>query len=113
MKIYIFLIFFLFFSCQTAGAEAGKYFTVLPLGVSGGELENNLSAYLVAPAGTQDFVALDAGTLCSAIKKIPEDEFKKIGIHASAGNSLGATLLSRYIKSYLISHAPWIISVAW
>ena len=30
---------------------------------------------------------------------------KKIGIHASAGNSLGDTLLSRYIKSYLISHA--------
>ncbi len=105
MKIYIYWIFFLLFSCQMAAAEDRKYFNVLPLGVSGGELENNLSAYLVAPAGTQDFVALDAGTLCSAIKKIPAAEYNKIGIHASAGNSLGETLLSRYIKSYLISHA--------
>jgi hypothetical protein len=47
-------------------------FTVVPLGVKGGLDESNLSSYLVARAGTTNYIALDAGTLYSGIRKAIE-----------------------------------------
>ena len=72
-----------------------RSFSVIPLGVRGGLDESNLSAYLVAAAGTPDYICLDAGTLYSGIEK------------AIAGGLFpppaGAVLRNR-IKDYFISH---------
>ena len=69
MKIYIYWIFFLLFSCQMAAAEGREYFSVLPLGVSGGELENNLSAYLVVLPGRRILLLLMRGHYVLLSKK--------------------------------------------
>ena len=50
-----------------AFAQQTASFTVVPLGVKGGLDEGNLSAYLVAPAGTTSYVCLDAGSLHQGI----------------------------------------------
>jgi len=36
-------------------------FTWIPLGTGGGLLESDLSAHLIAPMGSHDFICLDAG----------------------------------------------------
>lgn len=82
-----------------------NYFYVIPLGTSGGPMEDNLSAYLVKNKDSDAWVALDAGTLCSAIKKIPESELKKLNIVPKTGESAAQTLFKQYLKAYLISHA--------
>jgi len=70
-------------------------FTVIPLGVKGGLDESNLSAYMVAPEGSSDYVCLDAGTLYSGIQRAVD-----AGIfHLPAGK-----VLRQDIKGYLISH---------
>ncbi|RZK20155.1 MAG: 3',5'-cyclic-nucleotide phosphodiesterase [Hymenobacter sp.] len=71
-------------------------FTVIPLGVRGGLDESNLSAYLVAPAGSPAYVCLDAGSLRPGI------------VQAVANGMLpGPTeaVLRQRIKAYLLSHA--------
>lgn len=70
-------------------------FTVVPLGVRGGLDESNLSSYMVAAAGTREYICLDAGTLYAGIKKAVDN-----GIFAPP---VGAVLRSR-IKGYFISH---------
>jgi glyoxylase-like metal-dependent hydrolase (beta-lactamase superfamily II) len=71
-------------------AEASS-FTIIPLGVRGGLDESNLSAYMVAPEGSHDFICLDAGTLYSGIRKaFPEKD--------------PGYVLKNYIKAYFISH---------
>ena len=73
-----------------------KAFEVVPLGVKGGIDETNLSAYLLAPKNTTDFICLDAGTINAGIEK------------AIANNTFTVTadeVLRKYIKGYLISHA--------
>lgn len=70
-------------------------FTVIPLGVKGGQDEGNLSAYLVAAEGTADYICLDAGTLHAGIAK------------AVANGVLSptvSTVLRHSIKDYFISH---------
>lgn len=71
-------------------------FQVVPLGIKGGIDEKNLSAYLVAPTKTNDFICLDAGTINGGIEKAIEKKVFKASI---------ATVLRNYIKGYLISHA--------
>ena len=70
-------------------------FTIVPLGVKGGLDESNLSAYMVAPAGQENYVCLDAGTLYSGIRKAVD--------HQTFNAPVG-TILRRNIKGYLISH---------
>jgi 3',5'-cyclic-nucleotide phosphodiesterase len=72
-------------------------FKVIPLGVKGGLDESNLSAYLVAATGSDQFICLDAGTIykgleLAAAKKI----FKASNPSAIQQNN---------INSYFISHA--------
>ncbi|MBX0292103.1 3',5'-cyclic-nucleotide phosphodiesterase [Hymenobacter sp. HSC-4F20] len=74
---------------------AQSSFTVVPLGVKGGLQESNLSAYLVAPAGSSAYVCLDAGTVYSGVEKA-------IARNTLAG-STGQAIRTR-IKGYLISH---------
>jgi cAMP phosphodiesterase len=71
-------------------------FKIVPLGIKGGIDESNLSAYMVAPHGTNDFICLDAGTLHYGIEKAVENKVFTI---------TAEQVLRRYIKGYFISHA--------
>jgi 3',5'-cyclic-nucleotide phosphodiesterase len=75
--------------------SAQSAFHVLPLGVKGGLDESNLSAYLVASAGSSNFVCLDAGTVYSGLTL------------ARKNGSIQKTepaFLKENIKGYFISH---------
>lgn len=71
-------------------------FTVIPLGTKGGSDESNLSAYLVAPKGQQNFLCLDAGTVYYGLQKAIANK------QISGTNT--ATVLKNNIKGYFISH---------
>ncbi len=71
-------------------------FTVVPVGVKGGLAEGNLSAYLVAAAGTTDFIALDAGSLRPGIEK---------AVVGHVFTALVDEVLRHYIRGYCLSHA--------
>ena len=72
-------------------------FQVIPLGVKGGLDESNLSAYMVAAAGTTDYIAFDAGTLYAGIQQ-------SVNNGLFPGRSV-TTVLKQNIKGYCISHA--------
>ncbi|MFP5041674.1 MBL fold metallo-hydrolase [Parasediminibacterium sp. JCM 36343] len=71
-------------------------FHVVPLGVMGGIDESNLSAYMVAPVGTNQYICFDAGTIHAGIEKAIAN--KAFSIPAS-------DVIRQYIKGYFISHA--------
>ncbi|PZX95222.1 3',5'-cyclic-nucleotide phosphodiesterase [Flavobacterium aquariorum] len=71
-------------------------FDIVPLGVKGGIDEKNLSAYLVAPINTHDYICLDAGTINAGIEK---------AISNKVFNVSTSEVLRKYIKGYFISHA--------
>lgn len=71
-------------------------FHVVPLGIKGGIEENNLSAYMVAPAGTNDYICFDAGTVYAGIQKALSNKAFRAGANE---------VLKKYIKGYFISHA--------
>ncbi|WP_374951644.1 MBL fold metallo-hydrolase [Mucilaginibacter sp.] len=71
-------------------------FRVVPLGVLGGIDESNLSAYMIAPSGSNNYVCMDAGTLHAGLVKAVAA--KTFNIHAEQ-------VLKKYIKGYFISHA--------
>lgn len=70
-------------------------FDVVPLGIYGGENEDNLSSYLVSASGKNNFLCLDAGTINSGIQKAIENK---------TFVAKEATVLQDYIKAYFISH---------
>lgn len=80
----------------TAFAQAPKSFKVIPLGVLGGIDESNLSAYMIAPTGSNDVICMDAGTLHYGIEQAVKN--KVFNIPAD-------DVLKHYIKDYFISHA--------
>ncbi|MFH6998068.1 MBL fold metallo-hydrolase [Flavobacterium sp. FlaQc-57] len=71
-------------------------FQVVPLGIKGGIDEKNLSAYMVAPTNTNDFICMDAGTINAGIEKAIENKVFKVST---------SEVLRKYIKGYFISHA--------
>ena len=71
-------------------------FRLVPLGVLGGIDESNLSAYMLAPAGSTNYICLDAGTLHYGIKKAIDNKAFKVSQEE---------VLRQYIKGYFISHA--------
>jgi cAMP phosphodiesterase len=71
-------------------------FKIVPLGVKGGIDESNLSAYMVAASGTNNYICLDAGTLHYGIEKSISN--KVFSVPAEQ-------VLKQYIKGYFISHA--------
>ena len=92
-------LFLLLLVCSTGLAAQNLHkasFRVVPLGVKGGIDESNLSAYLVAPANTNNYICLDAGTLFSGIEK---------AIAKGAFKAPADVVLKEYIKGYFISHA--------
>jgi cAMP phosphodiesterase len=98
MKYRFNLIFFFLFINSIAFAQniAKPVFKVVPLGVLGGIDESNLSSYMLAVDGTNDYVCLDAGTLHYGIQKAVDS-----GVFAINADEV----LRSYIKGYLISHA--------
>lgn len=74
----------------------GKSFRIVPLGVLGGIDESNLSAYMVAPSGSNNYICLDAGTLHYGIEK---------AVACKSFSVPAETVLKQYIKGYFISHS--------
>jgi cAMP phosphodiesterase len=70
-------------------------FKIVPLGVKGGIDESNLSAYMLAAEGTDDYICLDAGTLHAGIQKAVDAGIFKVD---------ASVVLKKYIKGYFISH---------
>ena len=77
-------------------AYAQPAFTIIPLGVKGGLAEGNLSAYLVAAAGSSAYACLDAGTVYGGVEK---------AVAAKALTGAAGEIIRSSIKAYLISHA--------
>src|SRR4051812_17717107 len=90
--VYFFLLASIGLHAQTKPAS----FRVVPLGVKGGIDESNLSAYLVAPAATNEYICLDAGTIYAGIRKAVANKVFSIS---------PSQVLKQYIKGYFISHA--------
>jgi 3',5'-cyclic-nucleotide phosphodiesterase len=95
-KLLPFLYIFLFPVIVLAQTSKGTAFKLVPLGVLGGIDESNLSAYMLAPAGSNNYICLDAGTLHYGIEKAVVN--KTFNVPAS-------TVLRQYIKGYFISHS--------
>lgn len=94
-RLFLF-VFLSFFITSVWGQEIIKpSFSVIPLGIKGGSDESNLSAYMLAAAGTQDYICLDAGTLHAGIQKA-------IGKGLFKGEA--SQVLKNNIKGYFISH---------
>jgi 3',5'-cyclic-nucleotide phosphodiesterase len=72
-------------------------FKVLPLGVKGGLDESNLSAYLVAASGSDQFICLDAGTIYKGLELAAAKKIFK--------PSNPSVIQQNNINSYFISHA--------
>ncbi|WP_412850584.1 3',5'-cyclic-nucleotide phosphodiesterase [Chryseobacterium sp. PMSZPI] len=70
-------------------------FDVIPLGIYGGEQEDNLSAYLVGAPKDNTFLCLDAGTINTGIRK---------AIEMKSLEGSEASILQDQIKGYFISH---------
>ncbi|MBD1387594.1 3',5'-cyclic-nucleotide phosphodiesterase [Mucilaginibacter rigui] len=92
-SLFAFLLLPVFALAQVKPAAS---FRIVPLGVLGGADESNLSAYMLAPKGSLNYICLDAGTLHYGIAKGAAN--KTFAVPA-------AVVLRQYIKGYFISHA--------
>lgn len=72
-------------------------FKVIPLGVKGGLDESNLSAYLVAANGSDQYICLDAGTIYKGLELASAN---KLFISANP-----SSIQQQQINGYFISHA--------
>ena len=72
-------------------------FKVIPLGVKGGLDESNLSAYLVAANGSDQYICLDAGTIYKGLELAAANQLFK----SANPNSIQ----QQQINGYFISHA--------
>jgi len=81
-------------------------FVTIVLGTAGGLMESNLSSYLLAPTGSTDFVALDAGTLLTGLQQANrKGNLADISLPATSSLSVEGQVLTQHIKAYLLSHA--------
>jgi cAMP phosphodiesterase len=72
-------------------------FTLVALGTSGGLRDGRLSSYLLAAAGSSDFVALDAGTQVAGIERaVARGHFQK---------RTASDVLRSSVRAVLLSHA--------
>ncbi|MDG2431211.1 3',5'-cyclic-nucleotide phosphodiesterase [Flavobacterium sp.] len=94
--LYFTLLIFGTTYCGFAQKTSLSRFQVVPLGVKGGSDETNLSAYLLAPINSQDYICLDAGTINAGIEKAIANTTFTVSAN---------TVLQEYIKGYFISHA--------
>ena len=101
------IIFFTVLLPETFATEANNpQFVTIPLGTAGGLNEGNLSAYLLAPLGESDFIALDAGTIFSGLQRAEElGSLKDLVLPEESEVDLVGWIMQEKIKAYLISHA--------
>ncbi len=95
-RTYFIGLLFCILSITTNAQNAKQGFKVIPLGIKGGLDESNLSAYLVAANGTDNYICLDAGTISAGLQKI-----------ANTGDFLKTSaeeIQRKNIKAYFISH---------
>jgi cAMP phosphodiesterase len=95
-KKILFAICLLFPVFAFAQSKPEPAFRIVPLGVLGGIDESNLSAYMVAPINTNNYLCMDAGTIHNGIEKAVANKT----FYVSAEK-----ILKKYIKGYFISHA--------
>nr|WP_276900258.1 3',5'-cyclic-nucleotide phosphodiesterase [Pedobacter kyonggii] len=95
-KILAAIIFLSVYTSNSWGQEIGTAFTIIPLGVKGGDDESNLSSYMIAPKGSENYVCLDAGTINAGIQKAIDQKTLK---------GISEEIQRKQIKGYLISHA--------
>lgn len=95
-KILAAIIFLSVYTSNSWGQEIGTAFTIIPLGVKGGDDESNLSSYMIAPKGSEKYVCLDAGTINAGIQKAIDQKTLK---------GISEEIQRKQIKGYLISHA--------
>lgn len=95
-------------SVTPRGSEASGFctsrFTVVVLGASGGLYEDELAAFLVAPGSSTDFVALDAGTLLSGIRRARVRGSLADVLLPPGTLDFDGWLLREKITAYLLSH---------
>ncbi|RFZ95222.1 3',5'-cyclic-nucleotide phosphodiesterase [Mucilaginibacter conchicola] len=71
-------------------------FKIVPLGVLGGIDESNMSAYMLAPVGSAQYICLDAGTIHYGLQKAVDNKVFR---------SSAEQVMKHNIKGYFISHA--------
>jgi len=92
-------------AAPTVSGPPSPRFVAIALGAGGGPGQDDLSAYLLAPAGSSDYVALDAGTLLAGIKKAwNAGSFRDLRPPADATLAPEGWILRERVKAYLISH---------
>jgi len=92
------------FSCFFFFSFAQNSFQVIVLGSGGGVDESNISSYLVAPINSENYIALDAGTLMVGLKlAVEKNLFFTNGLNNKFTDA--AFILRSHIKAYVISHA--------
>lgn len=102
-NLLIIFIFSLFFYNYCLYADG---FKVVVLGNDGGPRENNISGYLIASKSSNNFVALDAGSLLNGIYHAnKKNSFEDIKINCISALGIEIEILQNHIKGYLISHA--------
>lgn len=101
----LFLNSYLQASASVPTSQSNYQFQIMPLGTSGGNLDSNLSSYLVATIGANNWLALDAGSLCDPINHIAKEEFDKLKVQPIANKNSAEIFFKDYLKAYLISHA--------
>jgi len=99
MRLHIILLgsFLLFRGLDVKAQNTSNGFTVIPLGVKGGLDEANLSSYMVAAKGSNNYICLDAGTINAGLQKAVAN---KLFTESSAEE-----VQKSKIKAYFISHA--------
>ncbi len=91
---------------QAAFAQEEPRFDCIVLGSADGLLAGKTSSYLLAPAGSEDYVALDAGTLLNGIRQAGKaGSLSHIPLPADSPFLLEGYVLRQRIKAYLLSHA--------
>ena len=93
-------------SCAPSRAWSSAAFDVVVLGDAGGLAEDDLTAFLLFPAGQHAGVALDAGSLHSGIRAaVRAGAFARFPTREDDGLTPEGRVLQTYVKAYLVSHA--------
>lgn len=91
------LLITIFAFVLSGAANCAPAFEILPLGVYGGLKDGNLSAYLLKNIGSENYLALDGGTLVHGLEVAVDKQ--------AVRNKNIEELLQKHIPAYLISHA--------
>lgn len=103
MRKFFLLLSLCISSSITYSKEA---FQVVVLGSGGGPKESDVSGYLVAPIESQDFIALDAGSLLSGIyTAYQKGSFERIELDPRSPFHPAADIFRHHVRAYLLSHA--------